>query len=56
MGGGKRKPELESQTKRVTQKQKQRDTKLKKKQQPQKNYSDMEPRVWATGLSQLPLL
>ena len=31
MGGGKRKPELESQTKRVTQKQKLRDTKFKKK-------------------------
>ena len=33
MGGGKRKPELESQTKRVTQKQKLRNTKffLKKK-------------------------
>ena len=28
MGGGKRKPELESQTKRVTQKQKLRNTKL----------------------------
>ena len=36
MGGGKRKPELESQTKRVTQKQKLRNTKLffeKKKNQ-----------------------
>ena len=37
MGGGKRKPELESQTKRVTQKQKLRDTKFKKKKT---TYSD----------------
>ena len=40
MGGGKRKPELESQTKRVTQKQKLRNTKLffekKKKKKPTK--------------------
>lgn len=38
MGGGKRKPELESQTKRVTQKQKLRNTKffLKKKKKQKK--------------------
>lgn len=39
MGGGKRKPELESQTKRVTQKQKLRNTKFflkKKKKKPKK--------------------
>lgn len=43
MGGGKRKPELESQTKRVTQKQRLRETKLKNL------HSDTEPGVGAPG-------
>ena len=46
MGGGKRKPELESQTKRVTQKQKLRNTKLffekKKKKKNQLKNSPTE--------------
>lgn len=48
MGGGKRKPELESQTKRVTQKQKPRNT---KKQKTKNLPNDTGPRVPAAGPS-----
>ena len=44
-GGGERKPELESQTKRVTQKQKLRNTKFFLKQKKTALQNDTEPRV-----------